>query len=146
MDFVCDVDEDYRSACKGLEYYNEYEGKRYCALHFPGEVKTDAFEKAVKRKLEGKDYDFGGTVFSEGGTTPFKDFEFDAEVNFHGATFIGEAHFGTTKFRGERTNFSDTHFRGTSTTSSYADAVEARAGAGGNHHDYRTGPVQRRLH
>jgi len=58
--------EDWRVACRGLDYYREHEGERYCVLHFPGEVKTDAFSKAVNSKLAGKNHDFSGTVFPKG--------------------------------------------------------------------------------
>jgi hypothetical protein len=78
-EFVCEVDEDYRSACKGLEFYGEHEGNRYCVLHFPDEEKnSDDFLKVVKSKLMQKDYDFSGTVFPkrpanfEGGLTPLR--------------------------------------------------------------------------
>jgi hypothetical protein len=63
-DFVCGIDEQYRSACKDLP---KYPGTRYCVLHEPGEEKNrEDFLKAVTSKLDRKDYDFGGTVFAEG--------------------------------------------------------------------------------
>jgi uncharacterized protein YjbI with pentapeptide repeats len=118
-DFVCDVDRGYRSACKGLDYYDEHEGKRYCVLHFPGEVKTDAFEKAVQSKLAGHDYDFRGTVFPEGASN-FLGFVFDANADFTGATFFGGANFGGAKFSGEQTDFLYAMFSGENTNFSNA--------------------------
>src|SRR5215217_464778 len=56
-EFVCEVDEDYRSACEGLDFYDEHEGKRYCVLHSPGEDKKHDFEQALESKLAQKDYD-----------------------------------------------------------------------------------------
>ena len=43
--FVCGCDEQFRSACKGLPFYAEHKGERYCVLHFPGE-KEDDFQEA----------------------------------------------------------------------------------------------------
>jgi hypothetical protein len=91
-DFVCEVDELYRSACEGLPFYAEHEGKRYCVLHYPGEDKIGEFRKAIESKVARKDYDFGGAVFPEG-TSNFSGAKFDETVKFSGATFIGGAHW-----------------------------------------------------
>jgi uncharacterized protein YjbI with pentapeptide repeats len=109
--FTCDVDKEYRSACEGLDFYYEHEGKRYCVLHFPGEKNKEDLLKAKKRKLDRKDYDFGGTVFPEG-TADFERFEFDTETYFTDATFIGGAQFRRATFRSERTNFDGAQFSG----------------------------------
>jgi uncharacterized protein YjbI with pentapeptide repeats len=103
-DFVCEVSRRYRTACQGLDFYAEHEGKRLCVLHFPGEVKTDAFEKVVESKLAAKNYHFGGTHFPEG-PSYFRGFKFDANADFSGATFIGVADFREAQFSGERTYF-----------------------------------------
>lgn len=44
-EFVCEVDDIYRSACKDLP---KYPGTRYCVLHFPGEDKKGNFEQVLK--------------------------------------------------------------------------------------------------
>ena len=102
-DFVCEVDERYRSACEGLDFYGEYEGKRYCVLHFLGEEKKEDFRKVLESKFAQRDYDFGGTIFPEG-TSDFQEFEFKSNVNFARATFV-EANFSGAKFGGESAYF-----------------------------------------
>jgi hypothetical protein len=111
-EFTCAVDEKYRSACKDLP---KYSGSRYCVLHEPDEEKKEAFEEVKKSKLAGKDYDFGGTVFPDG-TSDFKEFEFDANVSFEGATFIGAASFREAQFSGKATEFWEAQFSGKATT------------------------------
>jgi len=54
-----------RSACAGEPFYKEHEGKRYCVLHFPGKEKSAGFKAAFQRKLENKDFDFGGVWFPD---------------------------------------------------------------------------------
>jgi hypothetical protein len=78
-EFTCDVDKQYRSACKDVP---KYSGSRYCVLHEPDEAKNkEDFEEAKKSKLDREDYDFRGTVFPEG-TSEFQGFEFEANVSF----------------------------------------------------------------
>ena len=49
-EFTCDVDKQYRSACKDLP---KYSGSRYCVLHEPDEAKNkEDFEEAKKSKLD----------------------------------------------------------------------------------------------
>ncbi len=103
--FVCEVDELYRSACKGLP---KYPGTQYCVLHYPGEEKKEDFRKVLESKCAQHDYNFGGTVFPEG-ASDFKGFEFD-NANFSGATFIGKANFSEAQFSGEWTYFSGAQF------------------------------------
>lgn len=79
--FTCAVNEYYRSACKGLDFYGEHEGKRYCVLHFPSEEKREDFEQVKKSKLAQKDYNFRGAVFPDG-TSNFERYEFDADADF----------------------------------------------------------------
>src|SRR5215207_8463107 len=94
--FTCAVAKhyrkNYRSACEQLDFYGEYEGKRYCVLHYPGEEKKDDFRKVIESKLAQKDYDFSGTIFPEG-TSDFSRFVFDGNADFTGATFVGKADF-----------------------------------------------------
>jgi uncharacterized protein YjbI with pentapeptide repeats len=114
--FTCDVDPYLsRDACQGLDFYGEHEGKRYCMLHYPGEEKNkEDFLKVKKSKLDRQDYLFRGAVFPEG-TSDFEGFEFDAvdaDANFVGAIFLGQARFTEAKFSGEWTDFSDAQFSG----------------------------------
>ena len=95
-DFVCDCEESMRSACAGEPFYEEYEAKRYCVLHFPGNEKSTAFDRVLKRKLEAQDFDFRGVWFS--GPFDFSNFEFSAEANFSYAIFRGDANFNGATF------------------------------------------------
>jgi uncharacterized protein YjbI with pentapeptide repeats len=118
--FTCEVAdeeylEEYRCACVGRAFYGEHEGKRYCVLHFPGEKKVDAFKEVLESKLAQKDYNFSGTVFPEG-TSDFRGFEFDADVRFSGATFVGRADFRGAHFNGDDTIFSEATFNGEHTS------------------------------
>ncbi len=104
--FKCEGEEQYRSACAGLDFYDEHEGKRYCVLHYPGEEKNkEDFSKVLESKLARNDYNLGGTVFPEG-TSDFRDRKFDANANFSGATFVGEANFSGAQFNGEKRQIS----------------------------------------
>jgi hypothetical protein len=96
--FTCDVDERYRSACEGLDFYSEHKGKRYCVLHFPGEDKKDRFEKQLNSKLTQKDYDFGGVCFP-GDTAAFGSREFEKPVSFSEAIFKGAVDFSAWRKR-----------------------------------------------
>jgi uncharacterized protein YjbI with pentapeptide repeats len=108
--FTCEVEEQYRSACKDLP---KYPGTSYCVLHEPDEGKSkEAFEEAKKSKIVQKDYDFRGAIFPEG-TSNFDEREFDADANFSGATFI-EANFRGAKFS-KGANFREAHFSGEKT-------------------------------
>jgi uncharacterized protein YjbI with pentapeptide repeats len=112
--FRCDVDSEYRSACKDLPKYlgSRFLGSRFCVLHYPGEDKDkEEFLNVKKSKLDRKDYDFSGTVFPEG-TSDFEGREFDADASFRGATFVGSAIFYRAQFSGERTDFSRAQFSG----------------------------------
>jgi uncharacterized protein YjbI with pentapeptide repeats len=114
-EFVCEVEEEYRSACEGLAFYGEHEDKRYCVLHYPGEDKEEEFTKVLEEdKFKEEDYDFRGAIFPEG-TSAFPGFEFDADVDLSGATFRGVADFSSAQFSGDATYFSDAKFSGTKT-------------------------------
>lgn len=120
-EFVCDVNENYRSACEGLDFYGARKGKRYCVLHFLSEEKSEDFRRVLESKLAQKDYDFGGTIFPDG-TSNFEGAEFDGSVQFTGAAFLGTASFlraqfsGKTYFRrawfGGESNFTYAQFSG----------------------------------
>lgn len=92
--FECQCDEEFRSACKDLTLYGEYEGKQYCVLHYPSEKKTadTEFQEALQKKKQDKDFDFSGVYFPST-LTEFKDFEFKTPALFSGATFSGDASF-----------------------------------------------------
>ena len=114
-EFVCGIREknpDYLSACKDLP---EYQDTGYCVLHFPGEEKTEDFEQVKKDKLEQQDYDFGGAIFPDG-TSNFERYEFDADVNFTGATFVGKANFQEAQFSSRYTFFRRAQFSGEMTS------------------------------
>jgi uncharacterized protein YjbI with pentapeptide repeats len=113
-DFVCDIHPAMRSACEGLSFYAEHEGKRYCVLHFPGEEKQDKFTEVLKSKVAQNDFDFSGTIFPES-TADFAEFGFDADASFEGATFVGDASFKEAQFKGD-IDFSVATFSGESTT------------------------------
>ncbi len=97
--FVCDCEESARSACAGEPFYQEHEGKRYCVFHFPGNEKSDDFDKALQRKLENKDFNFRGVWFSD--PASFFRFEFDGEVHFQSAIFRAEADFSEAIFNAQ---------------------------------------------
>jgi len=42
-DFHCECEEGMESACIGEPFYKEWQGKRYCVLHFPGQEKARDF-------------------------------------------------------------------------------------------------------
>jgi uncharacterized protein YjbI with pentapeptide repeats len=86
-------------ACKGEPFFGEHEGKRYCVLHFPDAAKNDAFEIAVQRKLESKDFNYQGVWFPNGGR--FSGLDIDKPVDFSFAVFNDRASFYSTTFRAE---------------------------------------------
>src|SRR5215207_4731808 len=88
-------------SCEGLPFYDEWEGERYCVLHFPAETKSAdmQFQKAVERKCKAKNFVFGGVYFPscfEG----FAGFNFKGDADFNSATFEGEANFAGATFEG----------------------------------------------
>lgn len=95
--FVCDCEEELRPACAGETYYEEYEGKRYCVLHFPGKDKSAEFRKALQRKQDNKDFDFRGVIFPD--KVSFHGVDFSDVANFSYAIFSGDADFRTVTFR-----------------------------------------------
>jgi hypothetical protein len=108
--FTCEVDENYRSACEGLNFYGEHEGKRYCVLHFPSTAKEDDFSKEIDRKLKNQDFDFAGVYFP--GDQSFESCKFSSKATFDKAIFCGEANFHEACF--ERTaSFVGTTFKWT---------------------------------
>ncbi len=105
--FVCECDEGARSACDGLEFYREVEGKRYCVLHCPVQDKVDDFNERFRRKLSSFEYNFRGVYFptdvsfagvSFVSATDFSKATFSANAYFEGATFNATAAFRSAKF------------------------------------------------
>ena len=105
--FVCDCEQWMRSACAGVPFYKEHEGKRYCVLHFPDNSKGVELEKVLQRKLRNKDFDFRGVWFSD--KVSFTDFDFSADADFSGAKFSGDVNFSGLTFKSE-VKFFDTTF------------------------------------
>src|SRR6266498_951582 len=126
--FICDCEVWMRTACKGEEFYKEYEGNRFCVLHYPGNEKADDFKVVLERKLDSKDFDFCGiwfpyranfakarfsvnadfskAIFSMGAI--FRNAEFK-RADFSNATFSADADFALAKFS-EDANFSNANF------------------------------------
>jgi hypothetical protein len=117
--FVCDCEEQMRSACAGEPFYKELQGQRYCVLHFPSEEKSADFRKAFQRKIENRDFNFRGAWFPDEVSLARVDFSeptdftsatfnspvhfrgamFRSEASFHGATFNAHADFSYVSFR-----------------------------------------------
>lgn len=140
-DFVCQCDERFRSACKGLPFYAEHEGKPLCVLHYPGfNEKVYAFDDVISKKLETGDLNFRGAWFPEAdpfevgknfvgladfsyatfNQSPGEDFElctlftenaFSGDVSFHKTKFCTEAIFSGVHFTGNA-DFSSATFEG----------------------------------
>jgi hypothetical protein len=85
-----------RSACTGEPFYTHHEGKRYCVLHFPNRKSSAAFEQAVQKKLENKDFNFCGVWFPN--APFFSEFDFGAAADFRYATFNAAADFRSAIF------------------------------------------------
>ena len=110
-DFHCECEEGMESACIGEPFYKEWQGKRYCVLHFPGQEKARDFLPVFLRKLQRGDFTFQGVWFPEP-VTFFSEFTADAE--FGGATFKQKVKFlEGAAFRG-KANFFGADFNGAS--------------------------------
>jgi Pentapeptide repeats (9 copies) len=83
-------------ACDSEPFYKEYEGMRYCVLHYPGKEKGVAFNEAFQKKIVAKDFNFCGVWFPN--EVDFVEFDFSANVDFSYAKFSEYAHFGSAKF------------------------------------------------
>lgn len=107
--FICQCDDQMRFACAGEAFYEEYDGKQYCVLHFPGTQKSPEFEEALERKLQKRDFDFRGVVFT--GIGLFSRFDFSTDTSFAGAVFRGDISFDSAVFKAT-TDFSYSIFSG----------------------------------
>ena len=112
---VCGCEKEFHSACYGAASYIHEDKKKYCILHLPTENKGDDFKEALRNKLDQDDFDFRGTFFP-GDESEFKDFKFNADVSFTGATFCGKGDFSGAEFGGAYTDFSVAIFSGERTT------------------------------
>jgi uncharacterized protein YjbI with pentapeptide repeats len=115
--FVCGCDKQFRSACKGLPFYAEHKGERYCVLHFPGEHKEVDFQEALDSKFKNRDFNFRGVYFASDISLPrglltlasevllglqrSALYVFDTIADFSGATFKGNATFQGVTFEEE---------------------------------------------
>lgn len=106
-DFICDCSNEARSACQDEPFFKEYEGKRYCVLHYPAKDKLEPFRTVLKRKLVDSDFNFNGTWFPEAAN--FENFHFNGVVDFRNTTFKAEASFDRATF-GSVTTFADATF------------------------------------
>jgi uncharacterized protein YjbI with pentapeptide repeats len=97
--FVCECPESCRSACKGLGFYRELEGKKYCVLHCPVQDKVDDFNIVLQRKLSSSEYDFRGVYFPT--DVSFTEMGFDTDAYFDSAMFSADAHFHKATFGAE---------------------------------------------
>lgn len=105
---LCDCDELVRSSCRGEPSY-EVHDKHYCVFHFPGPGKSEDFNKALREKLQNKDFDFRGVCFPP--KISFSKFNFSQTADFSDAIFSGETDFRRVVFSNGasfcRTRFSD---------------------------------------
>lgn len=112
-DFVCEcgnyAGDGLGSSCAGLPFYESYEGKRFCVLHFPEDSKLPDFVEEINRKIQNSDYDFRGVWFPR--VTCFQSFVFREGVDFSYATFSPGIVFTEAKFT-QTANFSQARFLG----------------------------------
>ena len=106
--FVCECDRRQQSACAGLPFYEEHEGKRFCVLHYPSKDKVEEFSKAFRQKLEAENYNFRGVWFPE--STRFHD-DITGEADFRSAVFSSDVHFVMTTFK-DYADFNSAIFQG----------------------------------
>src|SRR6266540_1894030 len=104
--FICDCEVWMRTACKGEEFYKEYEGNRFCVLHYPGNEKAEDFKVVLERKLDSKDFDFCGIWFPY--RANFAKARFSVNADFSKAIFTMGAIFRNAEFK--RADSSDASF------------------------------------
>ena len=109
-------------ACEGEPFFREHKGKRYCALHFPGPDKKDAFDIAFERKLDSHHSNYQGVWFPEGNwfggltiQTPldFRNALFGGPVSFHKTTFNSDVNFGNATSRWAKAGVAAAQMRAT---------------------------------
>lgn len=87
------------AVCERGSFFREHEGTNYCVLHLPSVDKKNAFDIAVKKKLDSHDFNFEKVWFPSGGY--FGGSEITNPANFRGAVFNDAAHFYKTVFKTE---------------------------------------------
>lgn len=102
------VFSNVRKSCEGLSFFRDFEGKSYCVLHYPDEDKIEEFNKALKQKIDNKDFNFCGVWFPK--EINFDHFIFDSEVDFYKAHFNKIVSFNYTTFL-KRVDFNTTTFK-----------------------------------
>jgi hypothetical protein len=107
--FECNCSIWHREICSGEPFYGEFEGKRYCVLHFPSSDKEESFKEAFKKKIRGNDLSFSGVWFPP--NSSFTNVRSNTNADFDYATFDGDAFFLETHFSGGA-SFNHTTFRG----------------------------------
>jgi uncharacterized protein YjbI with pentapeptide repeats len=92
----CEVHDKYRVVCAREPFFREYDGKKYCALHYPDSEKTEEFERAFKQKLYDNDFDFRCVWFP--GPRSFYAVDFNKPADFTEAYFAGPVNFDNVVF------------------------------------------------
>jgi len=108
-EFICGCEEWMRSACAGLPFYKEHEGKRYCVLHYPTKEKIADFTLAFDKKTAAQDFNFRGVWFPK--VVSFSKVEFKSPPSFSYATFSEAVDFIRVTFR-KNVDFSSATFKG----------------------------------
>lgn len=106
--FFCAGTTTIDGSCKDEKFYQEYEGRQYCILHFPGEDKKEGFLKALERKFKVKDFNFQGIWFPDVVFFP-KETIFNDSTDFSGAYFNQPVIFSQPQFESDA-KFSNAHF------------------------------------
>ena len=104
----CDCEAWMRPACFGEVFAREYQGKRYCVLHHPGEKSAELFNEAINKKREEQNYQFQGVIFPD--SADFGGHSFEQPVSFKGASFGGPVVFARANMVLEA-DFSETTFK-----------------------------------
>jgi hypothetical protein len=108
--FVCQCKDEYRSACADLDCFDEYDGKSYCALHYPRRRNKSArFRQEFEQKVARGDFDFRGVWFPDDLDLRDRDLTFETRLDCSGAVFNGEVVFSRKLYRGG-VDFSEAEF------------------------------------
>lgn len=75
-------------ACAGEPFFDEQQNTRYCVLHFPGADKEVAFNAALEKKRESKNYNYRGIWFPN--DSSFGNLQFEEKTDFSHTVFNGE--------------------------------------------------------
>lgn len=102
------IDEDAKDlmirkkVCQDLPFYNEYNNKSYCVLHYPSQDKTADFMAVFEERLRNEQYEFECVYFPCKIDLYGRKFEkkvsfsfacFSSKVSFHNATFVEDPFF-----------------------------------------------------